>query len=286
MGHQFQLVHHFENMLRLILGLSVLVASAHGFTCEADGYYVNPSDSTCETYYQCDKGTPHEMPCPPGLIFDPSITTCTWKSQYTCPGGKYGAGPAPTEAPTTSGMENYPAPTQTEASTKGIGSTRPPPSGNSCNKKIVCYYPNWAHYRKGQGSFKVGNIDVKLCTHLVYAFAVLNTQSFTLKIFDDWLDKSLKNYEKFVDLKKSNPKLKTLIAIGGWKDSQQNAGSYKKMFKSKSLMQRFARDAVEFMEKWGFDGLDLDYEHPHAAEKEGMDNWMKELRNAFGSKYE
>ena len=93
----------------------------------------------------------------------------------------------------------------------------------------------------GQGNFKVGNIDVNLCTHLVYAFAVLNTQSFTLKIFDDWLDKSLKNYEKFVDLKKSNPNLKTLIAIGGWTDSQKNAASYKKMFKSKSLMQKFAR---------------------------------------------
>jgi len=51
-------------------------------------------------------------------------------------------------------------------------------------------------------------------------------------------------------------------------------------------MKTFARDAVKFMEKWGFDGLDLDYEHPHAAEKAGFANWIKELRNVFGSKYE
>ena len=46
------------------------------------------------------------------------------------------------------------------------------------------------------------------------------------------------------------------------------------------------REAVVFMEKWGFDGLDLDYEHPHAAEKAGYANWVKEPRKAFGDKYE
>jgi len=38
----------------------------------------------------------------------------------------------------------------------------------------VCYVAEWAHLRQGLGKFTVENIVPTLCTHLVYAFAVLN----------------------------------------------------------------------------------------------------------------
>ena len=60
-----------------------------------------------------------------------------------------------------------------------------------------------------------------MCTHVVYSFVVLNTQKFNLKIFDQWLDIDLKNYEKFVAMKKKNPKLKVLVALGGWTGSSR-----------------------------------------------------------------
>ena len=41
------------------------------------------------------------------------------------------------------------------------------------------------------------------------------------------------------------------------------------------------RDAVQFMEKWEFDGLDLDYEWPDKMEKDGFSDWVKELRKEF-----
>jgi GH18 family chitinase len=41
----------------------------------------------------------------------------------------------------------------------------------------VCYVAGWAYYRQGLGKFTVDDIIPTLCTHLVYAFAVLNVSS-------------------------------------------------------------------------------------------------------------
>ena len=87
----------------------------------------------------------------------------------------------------------------------------------------------------------IDDIDPGMCTHLVYAFAVLNTQSFEIKIFDQWLDIDLKNYEKFVALKSKNPHLKVLVALGGWTDSQNHKGAYSSLFKSKSNRRTFIK---------------------------------------------
>jgi hypothetical protein len=39
---------------------------------------------------------------------------------------------------------------------------------------VVCYVAAWAHLRQGLGKFTVDDIAPTLCTHLVYAFAVLD----------------------------------------------------------------------------------------------------------------
>lgn len=42
---------------------------------------------------------------------------------------------------------------------------------------VVCYVAEWAHSRQGLGKFTVDDVDPTLCTHLVYAFAVINMTS-------------------------------------------------------------------------------------------------------------
>ena len=75
----------------------------------------------------------------------------------------------------------------------------------------VCYFTNWAQYRPGAGRYKPHNVDPFLCTHLMYSFAKLHNGKIAMY---EWNDDKL--YAQVQDLKKVNPELKTLLAIGGW----------------------------------------------------------------------
>lgn len=36
-----------------------------------------------------------------------------------------------------------------------------------------CYFTDWSNYRPGKGSFNPEDINIKDCTHIVYAFALM-----------------------------------------------------------------------------------------------------------------
>ncbi|XP_019872962.2 protein obstructor-E [Aethina tumida] len=44
----------------------------------ANGYYRHPDPEACDKFYNCVDGVPHELPCPPGLIYDDTASTCAW----------------------------------------------------------------------------------------------------------------------------------------------------------------------------------------------------------------
>jgi chitinase len=54
--------------------------------------------------------------------------------------------------------------------------------------KVVCYFTNWAWYRPGIGKYLPETIDERLCTHIVYGFAVLDYENLIVKAHDSWAD--------------------------------------------------------------------------------------------------
>jgi chitinase len=53
---------------------------------------------------------------------------------------------------------------------------------------VVCYFTNWAWYRQGTGKYLPETIDERLCTHIVYGFAVLDYENLIVKAHDSWAD--------------------------------------------------------------------------------------------------
>ncbi|EEZ97330.1 cuticular protein analogous to peritrophins 3-A2 precursor [Tribolium castaneum] len=44
----------------------------------ANGYYRHSDPLACDKFFNCVNGVPHELPCPPGLIYDDTASTCAW----------------------------------------------------------------------------------------------------------------------------------------------------------------------------------------------------------------
>ena len=79
------------------------------------------------------------------------------------------------------------------------------------DKVIMCYFGSWSTYRWGSGHFDVEDIDPFLCTHLVFGFAGLDPDSYTIHALDPYneLEENWGKgaYRRFTNLKNINPNL-------------------------------------------------------------------------------
>lgn len=136
----------------------------------------------------------------------------------------------------------------------------------------------------------IENIDASLCTHLVYGFAKLESNK--IEAFDPWLDLNkdepgggLNAFTRFTSLKEKNPSVKTLIAIGGWNEGSEK---YSAMASNDTSRNTFVNSVVEFLNKYKFDGIDIDWEFPNARggsanDKDNFSALLRQLRGRLSS---
>ncbi|KAG8229433.1 hypothetical protein J437_LFUL000955 [Ladona fulva] len=218
---------------------------------------LNPDPNSCQYFYLCtpDKFGKWEIvqyKCGEGTAFDPVNGVCTW----------------PSEVPGCIGF----------AAAASVADDK---------KVVVCYYGSWAVYRPGAGSFDVEDIDPFLCTHIIYGFAGLSDFKGIMVSLDPWNDLEedygLGAFHRFTQLKDTNPDLKALLAIGGWNEGSKK---YSKMVSTAEGRKTFLVNAVDFLKKYGFDGLDFDWEYPGLREggpndKENFAIFLSEMREVF-----
>jgi len=133
------------------------------------------------------------------------------------------------------------------------------------NYQIIAYYPSWAAYNNDQ----ITDIDANKLTAINYAFA--NIQNGKITAGDPWVDIEKPfpgectmsgckhgNFNQLNRLKSSHPRLQTIISVGGWSWSR----NFSDVALTETSRRKFADSAVEFIRKWGFDGIDIDWEYP------------------------
>jgi hypothetical protein len=101
-------------------------------------------------------------------------------------------------------------------------------------------------------------------------------------------------YNRFTGLKNTNQGLKTYISVGGWSftDPGPTRTAFSTMASSSGNRAKFVSGLMSFMNEYGFDGVDLDWEYPQADDRGGAEGdkanyvaLVAQMRAAFGSKY-
>lgn len=131
-------------------------------------------------------------------------------------------------------------------------------------------------------------INTSGLTHLIFAFASIQPQTFEVVAGNN--DTSL--YTQFTALKSA--KMETWISIGGGSFSEPGPTftTWSDLVSTQSNRAAFIASLITFIDKWGFQGVDIDWENPvlparggKPADTQNLVLLVREMAAAFGSKY-
>nr|KAG5695818.1 hypothetical protein BaRGS_013416 [Batillaria attramentaria] len=129
----------------------------------------------------------------------------------------------------------------------------------------MCYLAGWTRNRAEPVKFETQDIDTSLCTHLVFNYAELDPSGIHIVPHGN-TDPAM--YLELTGLKQQAPELKVLLNVGGW---AMRSEEFSALVSSESNMQTFASGAIEFLRKYNFDGLVIDWEYPETRGSQAGD---------------
>jgi chitinase len=126
-----------------------------------------------------------------------------------------------------------------------------------------------------------GQVDADVMTRIYYAFANIRDGRMV-----EGFPTDAANIPQVTALRRENPRLAVMISVGGWLWS----GGFSDIALTAKSRKVFIQSVVEFLDRYGLDGLDVDWEYPgmagagHAFRSEDKENFtllLKELRKRF-----
>lgn len=177
----------------------------------------------------------------------------------------------------------------------GYGGCGPPPTpscaSSGSSSRRIGYYESWAATRACD-TVEPEDLELTGFTHLNFAFSFFDPATFQISPMDA---NAASLYTRFTALKSKQPGLQTWISVGGWSfndatNSPNTQTAFSDMAGSADNRQAFIASLRNFMQTYGFDGVDIDWEYPEAddrggvaADYENFPTFLAELRAAFGS---
>lgn len=133
-----------------------------------------------------------------------------------------------------------------------------PVSAKSASKKLIGYYEGW-NYQRPCGNMEPEEIPLGYYTHIFFSFALIDPITFRIDHMDPG---TASRYGRVTALKEKDPSLEVWIAVGGWamNDPGPWRTTFSDMAKSEANQDKFFDSLISFMKKYGFDGVDLDWE--------------------------
>jgi len=170
-------------------------------------------------------------------------------------------------------------------------------SAQTLDKNLIGYFMSWSVYGR---DYHVTDIPAEQITAINYAFANISNGQIALgdpyadidKFYegDSWDPDSLRgNFHQLQILKAQYPHIKTLISVGGWTWSEK----FSDVALTPQSRTLFASSCVDFIQEYGFDGVDIDWEYPvccglpnntyRPEDKENFTFLLTELRTQLDS---
>lgn len=150
-------------------------------------------------------------------------------------------------------------------------------AAKKCN--IIAYYTG--------DSAEIDKYDVASLSHIIFSFTHIKGSTLTVDKMRDTI-----TIRKLVALKKTYPNLKIILSMGGWGGCEFCSQG----FSTEAGRKEFASSSKHILQYFGADGIDLDWEYPtikgHPGhqyipeDKDNFTNLLKEMRKAYGKKYE
>ncbi|PCG82452.1 chitinase [Streptomyces sp. WZ.A104] len=175
--------------------------------------------------------------------------------------------------------------------------------GDDHQRRVIGYFTNWRTGKDGKDAYLVPDIPWDKVTHLNYAFAHVDSAN-KLSVGPDsadnastgmtWpgvagaeMDPALPykgHFNLLTKYKKQYPDVKTLVSVGGWAETggyfgpdgeRVDSGGFYSMATNadgsvnQAGIDTFSDSAVDFVRKYGFNGVDIDYEYATSMKDAG-----------------